>query len=86
MVTLASLILAVSTASSAKSPTTIVPSKIIELTTLSVPIVVVLPTLVTSPVKLAFVTTVVVLPKEVTIPVKLALVLFASTYAFNTFP
>ena len=82
MVTLASNILAVSTALSAKSPTTIVASTIIELTTLPAPIVVALPTLVTSPVKFAFVTTVVVLPEEVTIPVKSALVLLAaSTYA-----
>ena len=49
-------------------------SAIIPVTTLLVPMVVALPTLVTSPVKLAFVTTVVALPLEVTMPVKLALV------------
>ena len=82
LVTFKSLIFIVSTASSAKSPTTIVASTIIELTTLSAPIVVALPVLLISPVKLALVTTVVTLPTEVTIPVKLALVLLAvSTYA-----
>ena len=65
----------------AKSPTTIVPSAIIELTTLSASIVVVLPVLLISPVKFALVTTVVVLPDDVTIPAKSALVLLAvSTY------